>query len=522
MPTRRAFLIALSISLLGTLLFAAGPARAIEVYNLDPAADSNGNIAMDGAGNAYIAWTHEDESSIDQPTFCRILAGTGACTSPVTLPIPGLNPTSIDSASAAFPVIGPGETVYVVAPRYVEDDNVVYTSVNRGASFSTGVVVPGGYSNQTEPTDVFRYGSEFLIGAFNASLGVSTTPAAGTGLSLILPPGNLVESSSLGLAGANPVLAYSTLTEPYDVRFFRYTGTPPVTSPSSWVGPTTVTHGYEAELSGGPLGLFMVSADQAGNETPSIVDLRKYTGSGFGPATTLSSEGAPGLFDGGAIAQAPNGSRLAIAWPGHRGGDNKYVMRLFTSTDGGASFTKTEIADLSDGIDFGDNSQMALDDGTGGWLTFVNTSGLHLVDFYPIEGAPPPVAPGGGGSKPADYSGPTKVAATKKAGDYDLTLRLPRNCVQSRQSFFAGVGKRKRKGLAKKLGGKIKFKSVVFFYDGKKLTVKKKKPFRYLIDPGAMAPGSTHVVKTKVTAILTKGGKEHKIKRTLQGTIKAC
>jgi hypothetical protein len=509
---------------LGTLLFAVGSARASEVYNLDPGADSNGNIAMDGAGNAYIAWTHEDGDSIDQPTFCRILAGTGACTSPATLPIPGLSPTSIDSASAAFPVIGAGETVYVVAPRYADNDVVFYTSINGGASFGTGVVVPGGYSNQTDPTDVFRYGlTEFIIGAFNSSLGVSTSPAAGTGLSLVLPPGALVESSSLGLEGANPVLAYSTLTEPHDVRFFRYDGSGPVTSSSNWVGPATVSHGYEAELSGGPLGLFMVSADQTGNETPSIVNLRKYTGSGFGPATTLSSEGAPGIFDGGAIAQAPNGSRLAIAWPGHRSADNKYVMRLFTSTNGGASFTKTEIADLSDGIDFGDNSQMALDNGTGGWLTFVNTSGLHLVDFYPIAGGPPPVGPGGGGgSKPADYKGPTKVAATKKAGAFDLTLRLPQSCVQSQQRFFAGVGKRKRKGLAKKLGGKIKFKSVAFVYDGKKLTVKKEKPFRYLIDPGTMAPGSTHVVKTKVTAILTKGGKEQKIKRTLQGTIKAC
>ena len=37
-----------------------------------------------------------------------------------------------------------------------------------------------------------------------------------------------------------------------------------------------------------------------------------------------------------------------------------------------------------------------------------------------------------------------------------------------------------------------------------------------------MAPGSTHVVKARVTAILTKNGKEKKVKRTLKGTIKAC
>ena len=86
--------------------------------------------------------------------------------------------------------------------------------------------------------------------------------------------------------------------------------------------------------------------------------------------------------------------------------------------------------------------------------------------------------------KPPNYKGKTKVADTKNVGGYSLILRLPKQCVQSQQKFFAGVGARKRKALAKKLGGKVKLKQVVFIYDGKKLKVKKKKPFRYLIDPG--------------------------------------
>jgi hypothetical protein len=110
----------------------------------------------------------------------------------------------------------------------------------------------------------------------------------------------------------------------------------------------------------------------------------------------------------------------------------------------------------------------------------------------------------------------------KKVGDYLIVLRLPKSCLQSRQRFFVGVGKRKRKQLSKKLGGKIRFTKVVFVYDGKKLKVKKKKPFRYLINPGPMAAGSVHRVKARVTMVLTKGEKERKLKRVIKGTVRAC
>ena len=125
-------------------------------------------------------------------------------------------------------------------------------------------------------------------------------------------------------------------------------------------------------------------------------------------------------------------------------------------------------------------------------------------------------------TRPPDYKGKTRVADSKKVGNYNLILRLPKQCVQNRQRFFAGVGARKRKALSKKLGGKIRLKKVAFIYDGKKLKVKKRKPFRYLIDPGPLAPKSVHRVKAKVTLILTKGKKEKKIKRTIKGTVRAC
>jgi hypothetical protein len=191
-------------------------------------------------------------------------------------------------------------------------------------------------------------------------------------------------------------------------------------------------------------------------------------------------------------------------------------MRLFASSDGGATFSERHVAFIGNAYAINDNAELAVADNGAGWLVFTESSGLKMADLSPIAGAPGP-----DGAVPPIYKGKTKVIKAK-VGAFLITLRLPKRCVQSRQRFFAGVGKRKRKALAKKLGGKLKLKRVVFFYDGRKLRVKKRKPFRYLIDPGQMAPGSVHVVKARVTAILKKGKRKKKVKRTLKGKIKAC
>jgi hypothetical protein len=269
----------------------------------------------------------------------------------------------------------------------------------------------------------------------------------------------------------------------------------------------------------------------ASSPYPTALTVRKFAGAGFGPPVTLVNDPDVDLFTGGAVSQSPSGN-VAVAWPGERSADGASVIRLFTSTDGGASFgPQVDVARPGAALSIGDNAQLAVTDSGSGWVTYRDENGLHLADLTPIAGPPAkPVTPSKPSTppkpptvkKPSDYSGTTKVADEKKAGDYDLTLRLPKQCVQSSQRFFAGVGKRKRQGLAKKLGGQIQFTKVVFIYDGKKLKTKEKKPFRYLIDPGPMKAGSAHVVKTKVTATLTKGNTEKKVKRILKGSIKAC
>jgi len=421
--------------------------------------------------------------------------------------------------SGVFPVLGGGSTVYVVGPRYVHNDSVVWTSLDGGTNFNGGVVNPDSYPSKSDPGDVLLSGGEFLIGASNAGLGFSTSPSgggAGTHLEFADPgPGGVAGARMELDPSGNPLIAYWNLSSPvYQTFFYRYKGLGPKNVETNWEGPIAVGNGYETRLAGGPAGLFLVDQEYAGNTYPTALVVRKFAGTSFGPPQTIAADAGSELFDGGAAAQSFSGTHFDIAWPGKRS-DGTRVMKLYSSTNGGASFTTSEIAHFGSAYSIRENAQLAVADNGGGWLTYSDEGGLKVADLNPIPR--PRCRPR---SRPTTRARKRRFPSRRGRSTSRCACRRAASS-PSRASSPASA-KRKRKGLSKSLGGKVKFKQVVFIYDGKKLTVKKKKPFRYLIDPGAMLPGSTHIVKTKVTAILTKKGKEKKIKRTLQGTIKAC
>ena len=521
----------LILGLLSALALTPAPrAAADDVGTLDPQAASPGHLAEAADGSADVAWTSEAgaESAPDHAIFCRVPVG-GTCTAPLTLPIPGADAIT-DGVTGAFPLVGSGSTVYVVGPRYVDDDVIVWTSIDGGASFNAGVVVAGGYSEKTNPSSVVSAGGdEFLISGDNIGLGWSEAPSTGTaGANFDFATGEAdVAGSTLALDPAgDPVEAYWTLGSPDRVLFFRYQGSGSIQSPATWAGPTAVAAGYEARLSGGSHGLFLVSQDYApGEGDPRLLDVRRYDGSNFEAPHTLAVDGALSLFSGGAIAQSPGG-RLAVAWPGVRGGDQTDVMRLFASGDGGATYAESDVARV--GADYlpGDNAQLVSGDSGQGWLTYRDGAGLHLANLDPLAfpvvappASPAPPAPTPS-PRPGRYHGVTREITTA-VGSSLLTLTVPKSCLLAGQSFYVGVGVRARSRLRHSLHSPLRITQVSFSLDGQKLKALKRRPFRVLVTPPTGA-GTSVAVSARVSGVVRRHGRPKTAVRTLRGVVGLC
>ena len=512
---------------LAILMIGAAGAAANNRFTLDAGAASPGNVITDAAGTAYVAWTHAGGTTFDTPRFCKIPRG-GTCPAPLALPIPGATTIS-DGVAGAFPVFGAGSTMYVVAPRHVLNNVVLYTSNDGGASFDGGAIIagPGSYSSKTNPTDVFRTaGGNFHVGAYNPGLGFSTFPAGQGAISFTDPGPGGVASSAMGLdASGRPVMAYWNLsTPPYPLRFYRFGGTNPITTEANWTGPTTITNGYEPHLAGGTSGLFLVSQDYGALSTPTVLNVRKYDGTTFGAPLTLATDPATfDLFAGGEITQSPSG-RIAVAWPGQRAGDNLFVMRLFVSTDGGASFgAPTNVAALGSGYAIEDNAQLATADDGGGWLTYRDGQGLQVADLNPVPTAiapppPPPVAPPPPVVPPPVVRPPAPTKAkTATVPGATITFTVPNTCVRPGATFKVKLTwkRKKRKGNLF-----VKVRSADFYLRGKRVKIDVKAPFTQTLTVTAGSKsGSTIALRARAFIKVKRGKSPTKSIRT---TIKVC
>ena len=386
----RGFLAMLAI--LTGLLFTASTASAANMFTLDAHADGIGNVAMDAAGNVYVAWNRTNAGLADIPMFCKFAYGS-TCTSPVALSLPGPNGPSDNGTSGDFPILGPGSTVYVVGPRYVDDDTVVWTSDDGGATFDAGTVIANGYDT-TGAESVLLEGSNLLIGGVNVGLSFDSTPASGAspGATFFFsnPGSGGVSSGSLAVdKNGNPVEAYWNLSSPASLDYYYYNGSGSMDTQADWTGPVSVGIGQTPTLAGGPGGLYLLSADgslPSNADDPTAVDVRSYnaTSHTFGAPVTLLTNPISGFDEGGGLATTPAGKVVAI-WP-DQDVDNNDVLDSFISTNGGASFTPAAHVATRSGGYGGQSSVAAIDQGTGveGVVAFSDDGGLELASLTPI------------------------------------------------------------------------------------------------------------------------------------------
>lgn len=372
-------------------------ASARNSFTLDTSPDSFAALAVDGAGTGYFAWERSVAGADDATVFCKVARG-GTCTSPVVLPTPPLNPPPHDSTqvSAAFPVLGGGSTVYVVGPRYVASDVVVWTSTDGGATFGPAAqVAESGAYLGSNATDVLASGTSFDISSHNPGLNFTSVPASGTGpangADLTPADGSTnITGSALGLVAGNPVEAFSRANggQPQTVDFTSYAGSGDPNASASWSAPTEVTGGTLPSLAGGPSGLFLASQDAAG-DSYGPVDVRKYAGNGsFGPPVTVQSDTTGD--NAGRIFQTPTSGQLLVAWQGATLPDGGTAVRLYRSTDAGGSFAR--VGDIGEGdpsYAIGpDSIRLAAADDGQGFATFIDYGGgksnLRVADFSPI------------------------------------------------------------------------------------------------------------------------------------------
>ncbi len=388
----------------------SGPAHATDAFTLDTSPDSFAGEAVNAAGTGFFAWEHRPPAGDDTTMFCRVARG-GTCGKPIVLPAAPLNPAPFDSAqvSAAFPVLGGGSTVYVVGARFLAQDVVVWTSSDGGQSFGPAVqVAQSGAYRGSNPSEVLAAGAGFDVSSHNPGLFFLGVPATGAGPASgadLAPLPLTTAGSTLGLAGggpfANPVEAFTLLNgaTPSTIDFTRYTGGPggagDPNDPASWSAPAVVTTGVLPSLAGGPSGLFLASQDYDATGRDPRVDVRRYTGSGFGAPVTVQND-TP-TDNAGRLFQTPGG-RLLVAWRGPERPDGVSTIRLYVSGDRGASFTAVgDVAAGTPNYVIGvDSIRLAAADDGQGFVSFLDQGGgtqtLRVADLTPATSrtAPPP------------------------------------------------------------------------------------------------------------------------------------
>ena len=292
------------------------------------------NVAVDGAGTAYIAWNGGEIPSTLR--FCRLPRGATACDVTTTIAPPG------DSLTRPFVSLA-GGIVRLFQYRYGAAPGVYrYTSANGGASFDGGLVVgfPPFVRRRRRPRRDAVRDHQRLPGGHG--LPERAARRRQSQPSLVRPvlsgPSDHPYNGTVGLLDAATPLAVFSNGSSF-AQFRRYDGSGSLNDATNWTPAVDIGYADYPSLAGGPAGLFLLSG-QADNS----ITARRFGGTTFGTATTVLARGEDVNSD---LAQDPAGRPHAVV---SRGDLDGFHLVHATSDDGTAWRSGTSLVQTDGAI----------------------------------------------------------------------------------------------------------------------------------------------------------------------------
>ncbi|HEX6390240.1 MAG TPA: hypothetical protein VFZ89_12345 [Solirubrobacteraceae bacterium] len=300
----------------------------------------NPSVAVEPSGVGHAAWLVVGPSvGSDTIKYCRLpRANPTSCQAPQTLTPPAGRGDNVH-------VLASGGNVYIVLPRYVQNDVQLWTSTG-GAPFTGPVTVATGNVGTSAEDAVLGPAGSAFIASSNPATYVQQIPLAGG------PPPSASARFSTDFtsfiygptiatfgAAATPLLAASDAPSSAapQVAFWRY-GSGDIHNTASWIGPTVVGQGDTPRVAGGPAGLVMMTNARSGESFSNQMQARRYdeTTSTFGPPVNVGPREVGHEND---LAQAASGGsaagRLFAVWVRN----DTSSLRLSTSSNGGAAWS---------------------------------------------------------------------------------------------------------------------------------------------------------------------------------------
>jgi len=444
------------------------------------------DVAVDNDGTAHVVWEeHNGGASGDDIGYCQVPQGMTRCADG-PLRIIDAPAEGIGRSSYVF-VPSPNRVVIVSHRCCTPDATIAYVSTNNGISFSGAVTI-----GDLDAEDGVLGGDDAFYGVDTGGR-VQRMPLSGPQVrqQALLNAGFAVPTgSSIALFGGNrPVKVSADFS---DTTFHLHNGAGDPNDASTWSGPNPVTPaGGEPHLAAGSAGTAMIYR----TGSPGQLHARKFDGSGFGPASTLST-GDPISAD----LTADGSGRFTAVWRENE--PNPSELRIATSSDG-SNWSKPAAILRGSGADDIFHTQVAAAPSGKGFAVWDANDRQGTITMAALE----PLA---------DANEPTQ---TTTVGDQELSFFAPNACVQPPEKVTLRVtSKRKRKLSPRR---RVKVASVVFSVDRTKKT-DKKAAFKQAFSTAAFPRGSVHQVRAVVTLRpVVKGAFKNK-KKTLKGRFNVC